>query len=485
MANFKYRKIVDDIIQAITLGTLQHKLDSVRDYAKIKGVGVSTVTQAYHELQRLGWIHAQPKRGYFVSHQQSVKQAITHAQQQPDYGKNYNRIQAGQDLARAVQYSFNDPDILPLSCTAPSTVIDNELILIRLHKQVLKHRPYKLQMQDPIEGLLALRQQICRHLLRSGQVLSPRQVLIINGRQEGLLLALTAAKGQHQTIAASSPLSFYFQSMLSQLASDVIEVPIQANYDDELALLSAAYNTQPFDSYLIDPNFADPTGRELTPANKLALISWATDHKVTLIEYDRSEFYFATQRPVTLGALAAEQVNKNPHLSDCKVISIGDFYDTVSTSISLGYLLCINTLDACLFTRQTIAEEPGLTRQHIITNLLSSGQYQQILNKLRAQLRSNYLQTQHLLRATLADKIYISQPDGGPTLWLKLPEGYSSETLWHRVIAAKLSIAPGSMFSLSQQYDCFFRITFGLPWNEKMQAGISTLAQVIDEYIQS
>lgn len=469
MPNFKYRQIVKDVIQSIEQGALQHKLYSVREYAKMKKVGISTVTQAYHELEQQGWIRAEPKRGYFVCKQQTPVQ--------PDYGNHYHRIQADQDLATAVQYSFNDPDILPLSCTAPSSVNNNEVLLNRQHKQVLKYRPYQLLDSDP-SGITLLRQEICRHLLRSDEVFSQQQVVITNGRQEGLLLALVAAKAIGKTVAVESPVSFFFQTTLRQLNCDVIEVPMQADYADELALLSAAHQAQPFDIFLVNPSFADPTGRLLSPDNKLALIDWAEQHQITLIEYDRSELSFSDQRPATIAGLAAAQQRG-------KVISIFDFYDTISPAISLGYLLCVNTLQASEYARQTMGELPGLALQHMIANLMVSGEYQRIVLKLKAQLMQNYLNSKTLLAAQLNDEnIYISQPTGGPSLWFKLPEGYSSEELWHRVIDAKLSIAPGTMFSLEQNYDCFFRVTYGLPWNNKMQDGISRLGQVIAQYVQ-
>ncbi|WP_258955899.1 aminotransferase-like domain-containing protein [Shewanella woodyi] len=474
MAEFKYLKIVDEVIRAIELGIFSdragsNKLESVRRYAKEKGVGVSTVTQAYMELEKLGWIYSEPKRGYFVVSKKSAKQ--------PDYGHSINRVHAQLELANAVQYSFNDPDITPLSCTAPSTVIDQELLLNRLHKQVLKLRPYKLMMQDPIEGLSELRYEICRHLLRSGQVFYQDQLLVTNGRQEGLLLALTAAKAVGKPLAVESPASFFFQAILKQFNADVIEVPMQEDYADELALLTKAHKQQRFDTYLVNPNFADPTGRVLSVADKQALISWAIEHDVTLIEYDRGELYFGRSRPVTIASLAVDADN-------CRVISIADFYDTISPSISLGYLLCVNTFSQCQFAKQTVAEEPSIALQHMVANLLANGEYQTLLGKLRAQMKLNHQKTKSLILPVLNPSIYISEPTGGPCIWFKLPEGYSSEVLWERVIKDKLSIAPGAMFSFSGAFDSYFRITFALPWNQKMELAMIRLAEIINEYTE-
>ena len=472
MAAFKYNKIIDEVVTAIEQGQLTGKLISVRALAKQKQLGVSTVVQAYHELERLGWIVAKPKRGYFVNSSAKAPQ--------PNYGRQIRRVLAGLSLDKAVQYSFNDEDILPLSCTAPSTVIDPELLLNRLHKKALAKRPYKLWMQDPIEGVAEFRQAICQHLAGYNQQFHFDQVLITNGRQEGLLLALTAAKALNQPIAIESPMSFYFQTMLKQLNAEVVEVPMQVNYRDELALLSDAFASQAFTTYVVNPNFSDPTGRVLCSEEKKLLIEWAEQRGVTLIEYDRGELYFGDERPMTIASL----VNKQ---SSCRVICIADFYDTISPAISLGYLLCVNSFDECQFAKQTMAEEPSIVLQYMLQEMMLSGRYQKHLSQLRSVTKQNYCAAMAILRPKLAsinsEQFYISQPVGGPCIWFQLPTHLSSQALWHKVIANKLSIAPGSMFTLDERYDNFFRITFALPWNESMVEGISLLAEIITEFV--
>ncbi len=472
MAEFKYQKIINSTIDGIHSGAISGKLLSVRQYAKQHQLGISTVTLAYQELERQGWITAEPKRGYFVCPKQTTQQA-------PDYGNKINRVRAGQELATAVQFSFNDPNILPLSCTAPGSVLDHEKLLNKLHRQVLKRRPYKLLMQDPIEGITALRKEICRHLFKTGQTFSPDQLLITNGRHEGLLIALTAVKARHQAIAIETPISFYFQSILKQLDIEVIEVPIQVDYQQELYLLTQAYDEIGFNTYMINPNFGDPTGRVLSDENKMQLLHWAEQRGVSIIEYDRGELYFDSTRPSTLASLA-----QLGHRS-LQLISIGDFCDTVSPSMGLGYLVCLNTLDECLLTKQIVAEEPNLALQHMLTDMMHSDDYSKLTNKLRAQLRIQYTQTYAILEPLSHLGVYMSQPQGGPCIWLKLPAPCSSIILWQRVIDAKLSIAPGTMFSFNQEYTEFFRITFALPWEMGMESGLKQLVNIVTDYIHS
>ena len=477
MSGFLYRKISNEIIQAISSGVLSEdeKLESVRALAKKRGIGVSTASHVYAELEKQGWIYAINKKGYFVAN----NKAFNTKKQTQSYGDAFltYKTLSNLPLENALQYTFNDPNIMPLSCTAPSTVVDNELLLNQMHKKVIKHRPYRMLMQDPIEGIKELRQAIAKYYLSSGQVIDQKDILITNGRKDGLITVLQAFKLQKSCIAIEAPSSFFFQSLLQQFNIQTTAIPMQINFSDELALLDQAFQAERFSAYLFNPNFNDPTGRVLSNEDKLQLINWAEKNGVILIEYDRSELHFSGQRPKSISSLM-------PQNSQCKLISIVDFFDTISPVISLGYLICKNTYQACLFAKQVNSEEPSICLQYMILELLQSGKYQKLVNNVRKQLAIQCEQMINELKAKVGALVVMDKPNGGPCLWLTLPEGYSSRDLWHYLIQFNLAIAPGCMFINSEKFDNYFRVTYGLPWNERMHSAILDLATHIKAFLQ-
>ncbi|PAJ72726.1 hypothetical protein CJF42_19695 [Pseudoalteromonas sp. NBT06-2] len=44
------------------------------------------------------------------------------------------------------------------------------------------------------------------------------------------------------------------------------------------------------------------------------------------------------------------------------------------------------------------------------------------------------------LKAHIGDLVIINDPVGGPCLWLSLPDGFSSQDLWHYLIKSNLAI---------------------------------------------
>ncbi|MCL1079978.1 PLP-dependent aminotransferase family protein [Parashewanella spongiae] len=471
-AKFKYQKLVDEIVVAIESGLLTGKLPSVRKASKDRSVSISTISQAYAELERLGWIFSESKRGYFI-HQTRNENS------KPQYGHDITSISNGRSLAESVQYSLNDPNVFPLSSTAPSSVLDNEKVLNRLSKKTSNNRVFQKNLEEPIAGLPEYRQALSRYWLSQSLLLTQDQIIATHGRNEGLLTALLAMNKSGKAVAVESPTSFYFQAVISQLNFDVIEIPQQHNYQDELMLLELAYSTHKFDCLVVNPSFNDPTGRLLSKGDKLDLLHWASRNQVTIIEYDRSELYFSCDKPSSLVNLAI-----NHSIDNLRLISIGDFFDTLSPTLKLGYMVCLNCFQECLLTRQTTLEPVNLHMQHIITECLESGQYSKLLRNLRHQLRINYIKANTIFSELLELGTYISQPNGGPCLWFQLPKGVSSHGLWEMAINAQLSIAPGTVFSFSNNFEDFFRVTFALPWDDSMESALIKLTKLTKDFVK-
>jgi len=76
-----------------------------------------------------------------------------------------------------------------------------------------------------------------------------------------------------------------------------------------------------------------------------------------------------------------------------------------------------------------------------------------------------------------------SKPVGGSVLWLELPEAIASEQLFDDAIEAGISITPGQIFSPSNRYSNFVRLSYGHPWNERTEDAIRWLGQRVSELL--
>ena len=73
----------------------------------------------------------------------------------------------------------------------------------------------------------------------------------------------------------------------------------------------------------------------------------------------------------------------------------------------------------------------------------------------------------------------MSAPKGGFTLWLELDKKIDTYTLYREAIQHKISIAPGSMFTLQERYGNCLRISFGMPWDNHVDRALKTLGGLV------
>jgi len=73
----------------------------------------------------------------------------------------------------------------------------------------------------------------------------------------------------------------------------------------------------------------------------------------------------------------------------------------------------------------------------------------------------------------------VTRPQGGYVLRVELPRLVDSLDLHRRARQAKISIAPGPIFSAKQRYKNFVIIGCGQPWSEKIEHAVRTLGDLI------
>ena len=288
MPHFKYRQLTDYYHQLIVSGEYVNgdKLPSVRALSKEHNVSISTATKVLNELELAGLVTAKAKSGYFVTQQND--DLLFGFGDKVINKRDLNTL----SLAESVQYSFNDESILPLSCTGPSTVLDNEATLNKFYRKAFSKRPFRLQQDNFELGLPELRYALAKHLEFGQELQFSENILITHGRSDALNLALVSLGLLHDKVAVEAPCSFFINANLQQLNIETVAVPMQVDFTKEIALLDEAFLSEPFRAYIFNPNFNDPTGRLLSDDNKQALITWAQSRNVILIEYDRGELYF-------------------------------------------------------------------------------------------------------------------------------------------------------------------------------------------------
>ena len=195
------------------------------------------------------------------------------------------------------------------------------------------------------------------------------------------------------------------------------------------------------------------------------------------IEYDRSPLNFYGRKPLSLAELATQD-----GMVDVNLYSIGDFFDTISPTFSLGYVICLGDVEQVKLAKQVTSEPPDILLQKMLIEILTSGKYSEHLSDIRNQMRVNYQKFLSIFGGDTCHASSVLPIEGGPCLWFRLPKGQSSQNLWQQALKQKVAIAPGKVFSFTESYDEYFRATFALPFDLQMEEGVLRLAVLVKSY---
>jgi len=98
-------------------------------------------------------------------------------------------------------------------------------------------------------------------------------------------------------------------------------------------------------------------------------------------------------------------------------------------------------------------------------------------------LYTNYLQYTRAICEYFPEGTKASRPQGGFVLWIELGQKADTIRLYEKAIKQGISIAPGRMFTLQQQFNNCMRISYGLPWNDKLNEALQILGKLAHEAV--
>jgi DNA-binding transcriptional MocR family regulator len=116
--------------------------------------------------------------------------------------------------------------------------------------------------------------------------------------------------------------------------------------------------------------------------------------------------------------------------------------------------------------------------QLALASYLEKGAYDQHLRRLRIQLKNQYGQFSKALGRHFPAGTRATRPEGGYFLWVELEKSVQTLELHRQALSQGISLAPGSIFSTTQNYSHCLRLNFGHPWTEHSEQALEILGNL-------
>ena len=320
------------------------------------------------------------------------------------------------------------------------------------------------------EGLPALREWIAGQLPWD---VSPDQVLITTGSQQGLDLVAKVLIDEGSTVLVETPTYLGALQAFTPMEPQIVSV----DSDDEGLDVEDLTKKAPGARFLyVLPNFQNPTGRTMSEARRQALVDAAQAAGLPVIEDNPyGDLWFDQPPPKPLTA-------RNPE--GC--IYLGSFSKVLAPGLRLGYVVAPKAIMPKLLQAKQAADLHSPTfNQRMVAEVLKDGFIDRHVPTIRALYKHQCEVMLDALKKDMAGlDVQWNSPVGGMFLWARLPEGVDAVDLLPKAVDKGVAFVPGAAFYADQGDPRTMRLSFVTASEEQIRIGIQALADAIREAVK-
>lgn len=436
-----YRQLYDFMRSEIEAGYLAHgdRLPATREFSVQIGLNRTTVSAAYGLLESEGWIRGHVGRGSFVAYAAPAKAA---------------------SLPALISFASSRPDgaefpIADFQATTREILGSTELTNI-------------LQLGSPF-GYAPLRSHLLEESRREGTAGEDDDILITSGCQQALDLIQRVLAPAGSTVAIESPVYHGQKNVFARDGVHLVPMAIDRPKLD----LSRALREQPAVA-VVTPNFQNPTGETLSLEARQELLA---AFGCPIVENDIYGSLRYHGQPVS----TLKQLDRRE-----RVLLIRSYSKIAFPGLRVGWVIGPRELIARLAdAKQWCDLHTDQLAQAILLRFSETGRLAEHHKRVLALGQQRLEAVLEACAGMLPSGCTWTKPEGGMSLWLRLPDPLDASELLAEAERAGVSYLPGRHFSVSGNDGACLRLSFGGLPPERITEGVARLAAVCRNALQS
>lgn len=463
----KYERIASDIAHLIESGTFRpgDRIPSVRSSSRQRKVSISTILQAYYLLEARGLIESRPQSGFYV------RSALPDLYPEPEISspKHDPTNVSIREMTMMVLRDTLNPNLVQFGAALPNKDLQATAKLGKIIGAICREKSDLVGQCFVAPGYEPLRIQIAQRAVAAGCSISPNEITITAGCVEAMNLCLRAVCKPGNTVAIESPTYFGILQALEGLGLKALEIPTSPRDGISLEALQFALEHNPIHACLLVPNFNNPLGSCMPDAKKKGLVKLLGQYDVPLIENDiTGEIYFQGGRPSVAKAYDKKGL----------VMLCSSFSKDISSACRVGWVVAGRFREEIEWLKYTASLAVQTLMQVAISSFLESGGYEHHLRKIRREYARKVASMSQAVGRHFPGGTRVTRPAGGFVIWIQLPDRVDSLELYRLAIQAGVTLAPGHMFSATDQYRNFIRLN-AANWSQDSEKVIMRLGQLV------
>jgi GntR family transcriptional regulator/MocR family aminotransferase len=288
---------------------------------------------------------------------------------------------------------------------------------------------------DPV-GSPRLRQAIAASLSRTRAArVSPEQVLIVRGSQQGIDLVARVLLDPGDTVWMEEPGYFAARAAFAAAGATVVAVPV----DVEGLQVDAGIEAAPSATLAyVTPSHQFPLGMSMTLPRRMELLRWANTRGSWVLEDDYDAEFQYEGRP-----LPALQGLDEHH----RVVYVGTFSKTVFPALRMGYLVVPpDMVEAFSAARQLSDQQASPIDQAVLARFIEEGYFSRHVQRMQRIYRERRDALLELLDRELHDWLHLSTAETGLHLVAHLPPDVDDVQVAKQARERGVDVTPLSFF---------------------------------------
>jgi 2-aminoadipate transaminase len=389
------------------------------------------------------------------------------------YSKNSMNMQRSE--IREILKLSRQPDIISFAGGLPSPDAFPTHEIEQIACEVIRENGALALQYGPTEGEMPLREQLADWMTQSGKAVSPENILITTGSQQGLDILSKIFVDPGDVLVVELPSYIGGLQAFSAYRASLVGVE-QDDHGMRVDLLEkvladlSAEQKKPKFIYVV-PDFQNPSGVTLTSERRERLLELAYQHELPVVEdspYRDLRFKGEPQSPI----YSLDDQNQ--------VIVLGTFSKIFCPGLRLAWMMApIEWTDRMVIAKQSMDLASPTFNQLIAAEYMRRG----LLPKQIDFIRTLYGKKRDLmigaLKQYMPPGVSWTEPEGGLFLWVRLPEHMSATELFPKAVEQKVAYVIGAAFHCNGKGHNTMRLNFSYATEEQIEEGVKRLATMV------
>ena len=374
------------------------------------------------------------------------------------------------------------PDIISFAGGLPAPEVFPRAEIAAGCEKVLREQGSVALQYASTEGYVPLRELLVRHMARYGIKVTPANVLVTSGSQQGLDLIGKLFVNPGDRILTESPTYLGALQAWGAYQAEYVAVPVD---DDglDIAGLEEALRAGPKFLYIL-PNFQNPAGVTLSLERRRRLVELANHYGAPIVEDDPyGQLRYEGEHLPPLVKLDAEYHGCSNGERDFTgdVLYLSTLSKTLAPGLRLAWVVAPESVIHRLVQMKQGADLHTSTFCQMVAYEVARDGF---LDRHVRRIREVYGERRNAMLAALErhfpEECRWTRPRGGLFLWVTLPAALNSTELLRDALAEKVAFVPGASFYPVGGGERTLRLNFSYCPPETIEEGIRRLARAVE-----